>query len=44
MREIWKKIEGNYFISNLGRMKNANTKRILKFKKIKMGILKQIFL
>lgn len=40
MREIWKKFEENYFISNLGRIKNAKTKRILKFKKNKNGYFK----
>ena len=32
MKEIWKKFEKNYSISNLGRIKNNNTQRVLKMR------------
>ena len=40
MKEIWKIFEDKYSISNLGRIKNNNTNRILKLRKNHKGYLK----
>lgn len=39
-KEIWKKFEGNYAISNFGNIKNTKTNRILKLRKNYRGYLK----
>lgn len=40
MKEIWKDFEENYSISNLGRIKNNRTQRILKLRPNHQGYLK----